>query len=387
MFTTPTAAIDFARVEEFCRRFPEGVRVEYKEQLTKIPRVVSSFANSVGGVWIIGVETDSNNMPVFPIKGMPKTPGIEEQIVQSCITGIYPAITPEVKVIESPADRSRVVVVVKVFESIEAPHAIENSTKVFVRIASLTQPYDLADIDRIAYLLRRRVEPERRREELIASAVSRSAISDQLPRIRILVSPVYPRGPIISLDELFRKAQELSYQDGGSTYMVNIRRSHNAVLSSKRVSPSMRHHFEADANGVVFCEDALELLTKSFRGQEFRGLRALTILYPVASVIRLAQRLLIGRTTNLLVRVEIFGAVGLRLVVRGDYVDPELAIRDLVCVDPHIEASTPVILELLDHDFVRVVATLLQQVYWAFNYVEQDMAFVEHLLRVNRFIA
>ena len=106
MFTTPTAAIDFARVEEFCRRFPEGVRVEYKEQLTKIPRVVSSFANSVGGVWIIGVETDSNNMPVFPIKGMPKTPGIEEQIVQSCITGIYPAITPEVKVIESPADRS-----------------------------------------------------------------------------------------------------------------------------------------------------------------------------------------------------------------------------------------------------------------------------------------
>ncbi len=57
-----------------------------------------------------------------------------------------------------------------------------------------------------------------------------------------------------------------------------------------------------------------------------------------------------------------------------------------MCVDPHIEASTTTILETLDHDFVRVMSDVLRQIYWAFNYVEQDTTFTENLLRTNRFI-
>ena len=108
MFTTPLADIDFTQVENFCRTFQEGVRVEYKAAPVHIPKVVSSFANSVGGIWVIGVETDpTTNMPRLPIAGMPNRPGIGEQIIQACITGIYPAITPELKVIELPDDPDR----------------------------------------------------------------------------------------------------------------------------------------------------------------------------------------------------------------------------------------------------------------------------------------
>ena len=46
MFHTPLNEISFEKVENFCRAFPEGVRVEYKRELTKdIPKVISSFAN------------------------------------------------------------------------------------------------------------------------------------------------------------------------------------------------------------------------------------------------------------------------------------------------------------------------------------------------------
>jgi hypothetical protein len=49
-------------IKEFARKFPEGLRVEYKADLTqsvrnKVPAIVSSFGNSFGGVLIIGIKT------------------------------------------------------------------------------------------------------------------------------------------------------------------------------------------------------------------------------------------------------------------------------------------------------------------------------------------
>ena len=54
------------------------------------------------------------------------------------------------------------VVIVRVNESLQAPHAVENSTKVYFRPGSITQPYkyELADMDRITYMLRRREDSQ-----------------------------------------------------------------------------------------------------------------------------------------------------------------------------------------------------------------------------------
>ena len=48
-------------IRAFCNVFNEGVRVEYKSDLDqavrqKIPKIVSSFANALGGVLVIGVK-------------------------------------------------------------------------------------------------------------------------------------------------------------------------------------------------------------------------------------------------------------------------------------------------------------------------------------------
>ena len=126
MFTKLAADITFADIEDFCREFGEGARVEYKRDIQHIPKIVSSFANTSGGIFIIGVETHNDNTVKFPIQGIPKRSGIEEQIQQSALTGIYPAVTPEVIVCDVP-NTNNVVVIVRADESPQAPHAIQNS--------------------------------------------------------------------------------------------------------------------------------------------------------------------------------------------------------------------------------------------------------------------
>ena len=130
MFNLSKEEITFEVVQAFCREWQEGVRVEYKQEITKdIPKIVSSFANTQGGVFIIGVKANQTDNEVqFPIEGIPKTPGLEECIVQSAIMGIYPSVMPEVILIDVP-DSDNVVIVVRVDESIQAPHAIQKLCK------------------------------------------------------------------------------------------------------------------------------------------------------------------------------------------------------------------------------------------------------------------
>ena len=161
LFTKPEDEITFSDVEDFCREWPEGVRVEYKREIVHIPKIVSSFANTHGGVFIIGAETDEQNKVKFPIQGIPQRPGIEEQIQQSALTGIHPGVIPEIISVHVP-DSGNLVVIIRVDESIQAPHAIEEVTKVYIRVSSITQPYEykLAEMDRIAYMFKRREDSQ-----------------------------------------------------------------------------------------------------------------------------------------------------------------------------------------------------------------------------------
>ena len=134
--------------------------MEYKRETEeikgKIPMIVSSFANTLGGIFLISVKADkTKNKVIFPIDGISETPGIQEQIQQSALEGIYPAVIPEVALIDVPSTEN-VVVFVRVDENLQAPHAIQNSTRVYIRTGSITKPYELADMDRITYMLKRR---------------------------------------------------------------------------------------------------------------------------------------------------------------------------------------------------------------------------------------
>ena len=95
---------------------------------------------------------------------------------------------------------------VRVEESQQAPHAIQNSTKVYVRQGSTTPPYELAEIGRIEYLLKRREEPQRisrRILDRIEERVRNHCSHLELPNLELLAQPVFPYRPLISPSEIY----------------------------------------------------------------------------------------------------------------------------------------------------------------------------------------
>lgn len=202
MFNKPLSEVEYNNIEKFCETFAEGVRVEYKSQMIEnIPKTISAFANTMGGIILIGVETDKVTNKVITINGIDKEIGIEERILNSSLTGIYPALIPEIKVFNIPSKEGKIIVVIKIHESIEAPHAIQNSTRIYIRTGSISQPYELAEIEKIDYLLRRRDKQQKLKEQLKQNA--RNRFDRLLPRvselrrpfIEVSISPVFPYHP------------------------------------------------------------------------------------------------------------------------------------------------------------------------------------------------
>ena len=207
MFTKPIDEITYQDVESFCQQWSEGVRVEYKSKVTvsrHIPKVVSSFANTYGGIFLIGVEADQKNNRVNAIPGIPQQNGIEEQIQQSALTGIYPGVMPEIKLVGVPKT-DKVVVVVRVDESVQAPHAIQNSTRVYVRTGSITSPYDLADIDRLTYMLKRREDSQLVAQQIFKRIEERARphFPQGVPTLTVIAQPVFPYRPVISVSDIY----------------------------------------------------------------------------------------------------------------------------------------------------------------------------------------
>ena len=209
MFTKLETDITFADIEDFCREFDEGVRVEYKRETDvkkHIPKTVSSFANTYGGIFVIGAEADKKRNKVVAIDGIPNSGGIEERILQSALTNIYPAVIPEV-IIRKVPDSDNVVVVVRVDESPQAPHAIQNSTTVYIRTGSITQPYklQLAEIDQIEYMLKRRENSQTTIQQIRNRTDERivSLFNLNEPNITVSAHPAFPHRPIISTGDIY----------------------------------------------------------------------------------------------------------------------------------------------------------------------------------------
>jgi hypothetical protein len=184
------------------------VRVEYKAIFDgsvrdQLPKIVSSFANSQGGVLVIGVRA-VNGTPQEPFEGFAVAPREEYPLTVEniCLRNIHPPLFPRTEVVQSDVP-GQVFLVIDVDESSESPHSIENSKKVYVRTGQAANPYDLADVDLIIDLVKRRREPLERRDRLIAIAVGRSEdrVDRLAPFLEIRICPSFPRTPLCSTQE------------------------------------------------------------------------------------------------------------------------------------------------------------------------------------------
>ena len=386
MFTKPLSEIEFTDIEDFCRTYPEGVRTEYKQDVPAspgIPKSVSSFANTLGGIMLIGVETDNKNFAILPIEGKQNDRGLEERIVESAFTGIYPPVTPEVRVFDVPRNADKVVVIVRVDESVQAPHAIQNSTKVYIRVGSTSQ---LADIDRIEYLLTRRKRPQALCEQILNRIEERvnghsSYSSFIYPYITLIARPTFPYRPLISpsaiYDYLLRDAptRRVPLRFVPAHSELGVRK----VAGGACLFGADSHHQELNEHGIVFQRMLLNRLpVKTISGHEDDDkVRHFTLEELVGNHRDLTA--IAGdfyRTCQYLGNIEIttrLDDVG-RLSLRLGWESKTMQIKEQQSLDSVISASTQCLAhDLFDRDkSTKVIVDLLTQILWGFN-VNEDV--------------
>jgi len=247
LFLKPIADLTFEDVEEFCKRFRENIRVEYKSTFDdsvkkKLPRVLSSFANSYGGLLIIGVKTNSG-VPVEPFDGIAFVDPEPRLTVENvCRSSIFPEPVIYQQLVPSRLPGSAFLVI-QVNESQKAPHAIENSTQVYVRTGDSANPTTLADIALLERLLLRRREVLRRWEEFYAESESLAkAVGFPLDasRLELRIGPQYPTEIIITREKVSEFLSEHTRrQRVGFLHQEVLRHPSGAFLS--RQGDSVRY--------------------------------------------------------------------------------------------------------------------------------------------------
>jgi len=208
LFNKPINQITYEDVVTFCQLgIGEGVNLDYKEDFPKhLEKSISAFANTNGGMIIIGVKENPDCKPQPPFEGIDHIPKLEDRIWNIILDNIYPPVFPEIQI--CPPTQNKTFIVIRIPESNESPHAILNNTNVYLRTGNRNNPEELATIQKIEWLINRREKSERLRMTLYESAALRYSKIKQFKQIKIDVvesmlsfSPVYPHSPLFDICE------------------------------------------------------------------------------------------------------------------------------------------------------------------------------------------
>jgi len=229
MFTLKPEEVNFEKIKSFCEeQIPEGETIEYKGDFpSNLEKSISAMANTYGGIILIGVEADKiKNTPNPSINGIKPEKGLEERVTSICLRNIYPPYSPPiVKVCDFKNEKGedRAVVFIRVHESDQTPHAINNNTDVYLRIRSQNEPLKKgtlrkATLDEIDWLKNRRQKAVENRERLVEIADRRFEsmpydLLDQVqmrltskdlhsPYRKVSIIPLYPSRPLLQYLEL-----------------------------------------------------------------------------------------------------------------------------------------------------------------------------------------
>ena len=215
-------------------------------------------------------------MPILPIEGIPNRRHIEESIQQSAEMSINPPVRPEVKIV-NVGDGENVVVVVRVAEgSLLAPHAIEDSTKVYFRVGSVTHPYELelANMELIAHMFKRREDSQvvarqilKRIEEKISAIEpahitidSLQQIYGELPKITVIAQPTFPYRPMTSVSDIYELCRErlspLRRVAGGAAYVEH------RFERGRRLDDITKGYIEFNEYGIIYRKTMLSIYNR-----------------------------------------------------------------------------------------------------------------------------
>ena len=210
LFTKPINDIVYDDVISFCQQgLGEGINLDYKKDFPQnegLEKTIAAFANTSGGIIIIGVE-DKDSKPKLPFEGIEFRDKLEERVWQIILANIYPPVLPEIRI--CPQKENKTFIVIRVAQSNETPHALFNNTSTFIRTGNINKPEELATMEQIEWLKIRRKKSEDLRESLHARAEERyqnicesKKAKIEFGELTLSISPLYPQKPLFTVEEI-----------------------------------------------------------------------------------------------------------------------------------------------------------------------------------------
>lgn len=214
LFNKPLHELTFEDVVAFCKRgIPENKQLDYKYMLPKnhekFAKTIASFANSMGGTVIVGVQDDKNDKPSPPFTGIAYHEKVRNSIEDIIQTYIDPIVFVEINVcINKHADR--MFVVLDIPQSNLTPHLVGKSKRAYVRTGQASRPEAIVHPDKLPWLLDHRQKSERLRHILYDKAESHfenylktcavSADGESVSTLSLI--PLYPQEPLTDYTRL-----------------------------------------------------------------------------------------------------------------------------------------------------------------------------------------
>jgi len=184
IFTKPLSQVGTTDLQELVQeKAAENLRLEFKDETLK---KLSAFANTFGGLMVIGARASSNDGRITELSGVDKISGFKQKVVDWCFKGVSPPLVVDVSdPIPTPSGDGKFVYVVKLAESDVAPHFLNGRNGVWVRTNEFSGRFEqkLADEIELRHLFDRRKLILERRDSLLRRARKRyEAFADKTNR-------------------------------------------------------------------------------------------------------------------------------------------------------------------------------------------------------------
>jgi len=225
LFTKEITEITFEDVVNFCKeQMPESINLDYKKDFPRhLEKTISAFANTMGGLIILGVE-DKDSKPKLPVIGLKYQEGFRERVTSIILSNIYPPVFPEIGVCKPV--KKRTFVIMRVPQTNMTPHYIRHRTQIYVRTNDITHPERLAPAEQIEWLRDKRKKSEELREFLYATALERYNNYLKLNKLTGIpfceattsIIPLYPTEPYKTLQEIKQISRDIVARGYNNTF-------------------------------------------------------------------------------------------------------------------------------------------------------------------------
>jgi hypothetical protein len=389
LYTSPIDTITWKDVEDFCvEGIAENAYVDYKRDFpTDLAKTVAAMANTHGGLVLIGVDELPDGKPRTPIAGIEAEPRLADRVTNIVLANVTPPLFPEIAVCPNESGE-KVVLVLRIAQSNQTPHAIRSNTRVYFRTGNRANPEDLVDLNRLAWLLDKRARSIALREHLFDVALGRSAFTlgtfvrfvgnekhtgGAPPNLVLRIIPHFPSLPFKTPPELRAVLRDIKIRDYFHTEYEFPPGTLNATLLQNAIQVIRSEAGDQGLTHSYYTE--LGVFGQYFYRQTLAHIVGATVLIRASEIFARTDEFLnsarkfyaaIGYQGIVLFKCSLFEADALPL---GQWRSSEYADSHLsMCPDRSVGYESDFLVSDWDAESKRVLLESLQTVGWAFNY-------------------